>query len=124
MSEKLLLCAAGVLYIIMQKRRKKMFDILSYSEKNDVEVSVRPGHDGRAVWEVFLRDRNLGLTEFSRIIDIELNGKPDRDAYIASRCEEMMEKIRSKRKEISAENRAAGEAGGSFFVFRQSDKSD
>lgn len=101
-----------------------MFDILSYSKKNDVEVSVRPGHDGRTVWEVFLRDRNLGLTEFSRIIDIELNGKPDQDAYIASRCEEIMEKIRSKRKEISAGNGAAGEAGGSFFVYRESDKSD
>ncbi len=46
-----------------------MFDVLNYAERNDVEVSIRKGHDGRTAWEIFLRDRNLDLTEFTRIID-------------------------------------------------------
>ena len=74
-----------------------MFDVMSYADRNDVEVSIRKGHDGRTVWEIFLRDRRLGMTEFTRIIDIEINGRFDKDAYIEKRCEEMMDKIRSAR---------------------------
>ena len=70
---------------------------MSYADRNDVEVSIRKGHDGRTVWEIFLRDRRLGMTEFTRIIDIEINGRFDKDAYIEKRCEEMMDKIRSAR---------------------------
>ena len=65
-----------------------MFDVMNYADRNDVEVSIRKGHDGRTAWEIFLRDRNLGLTEFTRIIDIEL------------RCETMMDRIRSARMKI------------------------
>ena len=49
-----------------------MFDVMNYADRNDVEVSIRKGHDGRTVWEIFLRDRRLDLTEFTRIIDIEI----------------------------------------------------
>ncbi|HAB93667.1 MAG TPA: hypothetical protein DCF49_02700 [Lachnospiraceae bacterium] len=77
-----------------------MFDVMSYAERNDVEVSIRKGHDGRTVWEIFLRDRKLDLTEFTRIIDIEIRGRIDPDDYIEHRCEEMMDKIRSARMKI------------------------
>ena len=77
-----------------------MFDVLNYAERNDVEVSIRKGHDGRTAWEIFLRDRNLDLTEFTRIIDIEIRGRVDQDGYIELRCEEMMDKIRSARMKI------------------------
>ncbi len=33
-----------------------MFDVMSYADRNDVEVSIRKGHDGRTVWEIFLRE--------------------------------------------------------------------
>ena len=56
-----------------------MFDVMNYADRNDVEVSIRKGHDGRTAWEIFLRDRNLGLTE---------------------RCETMMDRIRSARMKI------------------------
>ena len=74
-----------------------MFDVMNYADRNDVEVSIRKGHDGRTVWEIFLRDRRLDLTEFTRIIDIEIRGRLDQDAYIELRCEEMMDRIRSAR---------------------------
>ncbi len=74
-----------------------MFDIMSYAEKNDVEVTVRKGHDGRTAWEIFLRDRTLGITEFTRIIDIEIRGRFDQDAYLEKRCESMMDRIRGAR---------------------------
>lgn len=74
-----------------------MVDLMSYAERNDVEVSVRKGHDGRTVWELFLRDRRLGVTEFTRIIDIELRGRLDKDAYIEMRLESMMDHIRGER---------------------------
>ena len=74
-----------------------MFDVMNYADRNDVEVSIRKGHDGRTVWEIFLRDRRLDLTEFTRIIDIEIRGRLDQDAYIELQCEKMMDKIRSAR---------------------------
>ena len=74
-----------------------MFDVMNYAERNDVEVSVRKGHDGRTVWEIFLRDHRLNMTEFTRIIDIEIRGRLDQDAYIELKCEEMMDRIRSAR---------------------------
>jgi hypothetical protein len=77
-----------------------MFDVMNYADRNDVEVSIRKGHDGRTAWEIFLRDRNLGLTEFTRIIDIEIRGRLDQDAYLTLRCEEMMDRIRSARMKI------------------------
>ena len=66
-----------------------MFDVMSYADRNDVEVSIRKGHDGRTVWEIFLRDHRLNVTEFTRIIDM--------DAYIEFRCEQLMDMIRSAR---------------------------
>ena len=77
-----------------------MFDVMSYADRNDVEVSIRKGHDGRTVWEIFLRDHKLGMTEFTRIIDIEFKGRLDQDAYLEHRCDEIMDKIH---KEASAE---------------------
>lgn len=77
-----------------------MFDVMNYADRNDVEVSIRKGHDGRTAWEIFLRDRNLGLTEFTRIIDIEIRGRLDQDAYLMLRCETMMDRIRSARMKI------------------------
>lgn len=74
-----------------------MFDVMNYADRNNVEVSIRKGHDGRTVWEIFLRDRALSMTEFTRIIDIEIRGRLDQDAYIELRCEEMMDRIRSAR---------------------------
>ena len=70
---------------------------MNYADRNDVEVSIRKGHDGRTVWEIFLRDRRLDLTEFTRIIDIEIRGRLDQDAYIELQCEKMMDRIRSAR---------------------------
>ena len=58
-----------------------MFDVMNYADRNDVEVSIRKGHDGRTAWEIFLRDRNLGLTEFTRIIDIEIRGRLDQTRH-------------------------------------------
>ena len=87
-----------------------MFDVMSYADRNDVEVSIRKGHDGRTVWEIFLRDHRLNVTEFTRIIDI---------------CETLMDKIRSarmkneyadiemKNEEIARQPQAAGQ----FFYF-------
>ena len=102
-----------------------MFDVLNYAERNDVEVSIRKGHDGRTAWEIFLRDRNLDLTEFTRIIDIEIRGRIDQDGYIELRCEEMMDKIRSARMKIeyneiensNKENKTAQQlpAAGRFY---------
>lgn len=74
-----------------------MVDIMSFAERNDVEVSVRKGHDGRTAWELFLRDRRLGVTEFTRIIDIEIRDRLNPDAYIEMRLETMMDKIRGER---------------------------
>ena len=74
-----------------------MFNLMNYADRNDVEVSIRKGHDGRTVWEIFLRDHQLGMTEFTRIIDIEIRGRLDQDAYLELRCEEMMDRIRSAR---------------------------
>ena len=74
-----------------------MFDVMSYADRNDVEVSIRKGHDGRTVWEIFLRDHRLNVTEFTRIIDIEIRGRMDQDAYIEFRCEQLMDMIRSAR---------------------------
>ena len=96
-----------------------MFDVMSYADRNDVEVSIRKGHDGRTVWEIFLRDHRLNLTEFTRIIDIEI------DAYIEFRCEQLMDMIRSARmkKEFSDieskndETALQPEAAGQFFLF-------
>ena len=81
-----------------------MFDVMNYADRNDVEVSIRKGHDGRTEWEIFLRDHKLGMTEFTRIIDIEIRGRLDQDAYIELRCEQLMDRIRSARmkKEYSA----------------------
>ena len=89
-----------------------MFDVMSYADRNDVEVSIRKGHDGRTVWEIFLRDRSLGVTEFTRIIDIEIRGRLDQDAYLEQRCESLMDNIRSARmkneyKEIEESKEAA-----------------
>ena len=96
---------------------------MNYADRNDVEVSIRKGHDGRTVWEIFLRDHNLGMTEFTRIIDIEIRGRLNQDAYIELRCEEMMDRIRSARMkkeyaDIETKNETAGqpEAAGSFFL--------
>ena len=72
-----------------------MFDVMNYADRNDVEVSIRKGHDGRTEWEIFLRDHKLGMTEFTRIIDIEIRGRLDQDAYIELRCEQLMDRIRS-----------------------------
>ena len=87
-----------------------MFDVMSYADRNDVEVSIRKGHDGRTVWEIFLRD--------TRIIDIEFKGRLDQDAYLEHRCDEIMDKIRSARNktEYSAETakEAAAEAAPLF----------
>ena len=55
---------------------------MSYADRNDVEVSIRKGHDGRTVWEIFLR---------------EIRGRMDQDAYIEFRCEQLMDMIRSAR---------------------------
>ena len=74
-----------------------MFDVMNYADRNDVEVSIRKGHDGRTEWEIFLRDHKLGMTEFTRIIDIEIRGRLDQDAYIELRCEQLMDRIRSAR---------------------------
>ena len=71
---------------------------MSYADRNDVEVSIRRGHDGRTEWEIFLRDHRLGLTEFTRIIDIEYRGRLDQDAYLERRCDELMDRIRTARK--------------------------
>ena len=93
-----------------------MFDVMSYADRNDVEVSIRKGHDGRTVWEIFLRDHRLNVTEFTRIIDIEIRGRMDQDAYIELRCETLMDKIRSarmKNEEIARQPQAAGQ----FFYF-------
>ena len=98
-----------------------MFDVMSYADRNDVEVSIRKGHDGRTVWEIFLRDHRLNVTEFTRIIDIEIRGRMDQDAYIELRCETLMDKIRSarmkneyadiemKNEEIARQPQAAGQ---------------
>ena len=102
-----------------------MFDVMSYADRNDVEVSIRKGHDGRTVWEIFLRDHRLNMTEFTRIIDIEIRGRMDQDAYVEFRCEQMMDKIRSARmnKEYSSiENEKKKLSGslklpGSFSFF-------
>ncbi len=100
---------------------------MNYADRNDVEVSIRKGHDGRTVWEIFLRDRRLDLTEFTRIIDIEIRGRLDQDAYIELQCEKMMDKIRSarmkeeyseiegKREERSAQQHEAAER--IFLIF-------
>ncbi len=74
-----------------------MFDVMNYADRNDVEVSIRKGHDGRTAWEIFLRDHRLCMTEFTRIIDIEIRGRADQDAYLELRCEELMDRIRSAR---------------------------
>ena len=74
-----------------------MFDVMNYADRNNVEVSIRKGHDGRTEWEIFLRDHKLGMTEFTRIIDIEIRGRLDQDAYIELRCEQLMDRIRSAR---------------------------
>ena len=74
-----------------------MFDIMQYALENDVEVAVRQGHDGRTAWEIFLRDRRLDITEFTRIIDIEIRDRLDPDAYLEHRCESMMDTIRAAR---------------------------
>lgn len=89
-----------------------MFDVMNYAERNDVEVSIRKGHDGRTAWEIFLRDHTLGMTEFTRIIDIEIRGRLDQDAYLELRCENMMDRIRSARmkKEYEAIESAKEEA--------------
>lgn len=97
-----------------------MFDVMSYADRNDVEVSIRKGHDGRTVWEIFLRDHRLGMTEFTRIIDIEINGRFDKDAYLEKRCEEMMDRIRSARMRseysaIEEKSEAATMVAVSFF---------
>ena len=98
-----------------------MFDVMSYADRNDVEVSIRRGHDGRTIWEIFLRDHRLGLTEFTRIIDIEFKGRLDQDAYLEHRCDEIMDKIRSARKktectENSNEEGGSRESGASFLI--------
>ena len=98
-----------------------MFDVMSYADRNDVEVSIRKGHDGRTVWEIFLRDHKLGVTEFTRIIDIEFKGRLDQDAYLEHRCDEIMDKIRSARKktectENSDEEGGSRESGASFLI--------
>ena len=89
-----------------------MFDVMSYADRNDVEVSIRKGHE-------------LNLTEFTRIIDIEIRGRMDQDAYIEFRCEQLMDMIRSARmkKEFSDieskndETALQPEAAGQFFLF-------
>ena len=97
-----------------------MFDVMSYADRNDVEVSIRRGHDGRTVWEIFLRDHKLGLTEYTRIIDIEFRGRLDQDAYLEHRCDEIMDKIRSARNkneytQDDTMEEAAAEAAPLFF---------
>ena len=74
-----------------------MFDVMNYADRNEVEVSILKGHDGRTDWEICLRDHKLGMTEFTRIIDIEIRGRLDQDAYIELRCEQLMDRIRSAR---------------------------
>ena len=101
-----------------------MFDMMQYAEKNDVEVSVRKGHDGRTEWEIFLRDRKLGVTEFTRIIDIEIRGRLDKDAYIEQRCESMMDSIRAARmkeqyKLIESRGSADSEPAGGEHVTKK-----
>ena len=90
-----------------------MFDVMSYADRNDVEVSIRKGHDGRTVWEIFLRDHKLGHTEFTRIIDIEFKGRLDQDAYLEQRCDEIMDKIRSARNKAECNESSNEEEGGS-----------
>ena len=97
-----------------------MFDVMSYADRNDVEVSIRKGHDGRTVWEIFLCDHKLGMTEFTRIIDIEFKGRLDQDAYLEHRCDEIMDKIRSARNKNEYNNaemnkEASAEAAPLFF---------
>ena len=108
----------------MRKKKNYMFDVMNYADRNDVEVSIRKGHDGRTVWEIFLRDHNLGMTEFTRIIDIEIRGRLNQDAYIELRCEEMMDRIRSARMkkeyaDIETKKETAGQsvAAGQFFIY-------
>ena len=118
---------SGKIRTIIESTRKEknyMFDVMNYADRNDVEVSIRKGHDGRTVWEIFLRDHKLSLTEFTRIIDIEIRGRLDQDAYIELRCEEMMDRIRSARMKNEyadiemKKNETAGQpvAAGSIFL--------
>ena len=102
-----------------------MFDVMNYADRNDVEVSIRKGHDGRTVWEIFLRDHKLGITEFTRIIDIEIRGRVDQDAYLENRCEQMMDRIRAERmkteySDIEEKKEGADLALPSFFSFSAS----
>ena len=85
-----------------------MFDVMSYADRNDVEVSIRKGHDGRTVWEIFLRDHRLNVTEFTRIIDIEIRGRMDQDAMKNEYAD-----IEMKNEEIARQPQAAGQ----FFYF-------
>ena len=74
-----------------------MFDIMSYAEKNHVEVDVRPGTKP-VVWEFFLRDRSLDLVEFTQILDRELVRQHNVDAYLEERCDVLMGEILDARR--------------------------
>ena len=95
-----------------------MFDVMNYADRNDVEVSIRKGHDGRTEWEIFLRDHRLNMT-------IEIRGRMDQDAYIEFRCEQLMDMIRSARmkkefsdiESVKEKNALQPEAAGQFFFF-------
>ena len=76
---------------------------------------------------VILRDHRLNVTEFTRIIDIEIRGRMDQDAYIEFRCEQLMDMIRSARmkneyadietkEEIARQPKAAGQFSYLYFI--------
>ena len=74
-----------------------MFDIMKYAEKNHVEIDVRPGVKP-VVWEFFIRDRALGAVEFRQVFDRELVRQYNVDAYLETRCDEMMQEIEEARR--------------------------
>ena len=69
-----------------------MFDIMSFAEKNKVEVDVRPGTKP-VVWEFFVRDRSLDIVQFTQIHERELERQSNIDAYLEKRCSDLMEDI-------------------------------
>ena len=69
-----------------------MFDIMSFAEKNKVEVDVRPGTKP-VVWEFFVRDRSLDIVQFTQIHERELERQHNIDAYMEKRCSDLMEDI-------------------------------
>lgn len=75
-----------------------MFDIMKFAEKNRVEIDVRPGTKPVA-WEFFIRDRQLDMVKFTRILERELADCFNTDAYLEKRCDELMQEIKDARKQ-------------------------